>query len=103
LEQEAAVLARLGVTWYDDKGKPQSKSMGPYLPRPNFVHYNLNTEGVPPGSLVCSVHRYQLKLSLSFFFGSAFVQVKFYLDVSVTAGAFQENIGDVPVKLTVCL
>jgi hypothetical protein len=58
--------------------------MGQYVPRPYFIHYNLESEGVPQGSQVCSVYRNQSKLPLSFFLGgNGFAQVKFYLDIGI--------------------
>ena len=68
LEQEAAVLARLGVTWYGDDGLPHSFPMGSYSPLGQYVHYDLNAEGVPNGSTVRSFHIYQFESPLRHFF-----------------------------------
>jgi len=69
LQQRAAVMARLGVTWFDDFGNGHDISMQPYKPTGTDTYYDLAAYGVPEGSLV-----------------------KFYLDVDVIEDEFNEQL-----------
>lgn len=54
-EQEAAVMARVGVRWINAAGHmSQIQYIGTYEARPRNWHIDLNRFSVPPGATVCS-------------------------------------------------